>query len=232
MMTATKDLIVRAGTPVLVLGNPFQVYKEIETVLLSESEIETKSYYVDSLGIDMARDEIRLELSRASNKSRRVVLVSAISYTTEAQNALLKCIEELPTATAFVLVAESESRLLATVRSRMMVVDMRALAQDSKFGKSFLFSSPGERMKMCKDLLSKSTDERKGELRGLLLELVVSVEKDISYVHGKMTAEEARISTTVYEYKKMALLRHAHVKMITEGLCLSLPVIRLGSVAK
>lgn len=65
----------------------------------------------------------QLSLSPYRATGRRVVVIDgAHLLTLEAQNALLKLIEEPPSATSFILVAESLEALLPTVRSRLVAI--------------------------------------------------------------------------------------------------------------
>lgn len=57
-----------------------------------------------------------------NGKVRGVVLENAVSLTDEAQNALLKTLEELPEDGLFILGADSDSKLLPTVVSRCEIV--------------------------------------------------------------------------------------------------------------
>ena len=79
------------------------------SVLDEKSRIET----------DQVRHVIRQSKYRPfEGKKRVIVIVEADKLTFEAQNALLKSLEEPPDASQFILVAETLDVLLATVRSR------------------------------------------------------------------------------------------------------------------
>ncbi len=74
-----------------------------------------------SITIEQIRRLVQaLSLSPYHAKSTRIVVIDdADLLTTEAQNALLKLIEEPPTSTRFILVATQVATLLPTVRSRL-----------------------------------------------------------------------------------------------------------------
>ena len=59
-----------------------------------------------------------LKLSLQLGRQRVVIIDQAGSLTPEAQNALLKTLEEPPAKTTIILIAENEEALLPTVRSR------------------------------------------------------------------------------------------------------------------
>ena len=75
------------------------------------------------LGVDQARQAIAEASLRPVESERKVTIFDEASLMTEAAaNALLKTLEEPPARTVFVLVAESEDDLPATVASRCRVI--------------------------------------------------------------------------------------------------------------
>lgn len=82
-----------------------------------------------SVGIDLVRRVIEA-LSKHPFEGRRsvVVVVEAHLATTEAQNALLKILEEPPPSAAIVLVTEYPDRLLPTILSRCYEVRFEPLS--------------------------------------------------------------------------------------------------------
>lgn len=85
----------------------------------------------DSIGIAQIQDLQRtLNLSRNDTHGQRMVIIdSASTLTPEAQNALLKALEEPPPDTVITLIASSPHALLATLRSRVQTVSFQALAE-------------------------------------------------------------------------------------------------------
>jgi DNA polymerase III subunit delta' len=72
--------------------------------------------------VDQVRDLVdhRLALTRAEGRRRFVILDPADAMNPQAQNALLKTLEEPPPETTLVLVAGSPDSLLPTIRSRCL----------------------------------------------------------------------------------------------------------------
>ena len=67
-----------------------------------------------------------LELSAHQEKGKRIVLIEpADSLNQSASNALLKILEEPPENTLFILVTSQTQRLIATIRSRCQLLDLR-----------------------------------------------------------------------------------------------------------
>jgi DNA polymerase III subunit delta' len=76
-----------------------------------------------SLGVDQARSTIQQASLKPVEAARKVfVLEEAGTMTEQAANALLKTLEEPSPTTVFVLIAESEDQLPATVASRCRTV--------------------------------------------------------------------------------------------------------------
>ncbi len=89
-----------------------------------------------SVKIDQIR-EIKKEMSlkpRRDGGFRVTIIEGAEKMTTEAQNSLLKLLEEPPDRAVFVLVSQNPSGLLPTVRSRCQVVRLRAAGGETEEG--------------------------------------------------------------------------------------------------
>jgi DNA polymerase-3 subunit delta' len=71
--------------------------------------------------------ERAIALNPFEGRTRVVIIDPADAMNTEAQNALLKTLEEPPPHVAFVLVAVQEERLLPTIRSRCQRIEFRVL---------------------------------------------------------------------------------------------------------
>lgn len=84
------------------------------------------------LGIAEARKiKVHFSLKPYSAKGRAVVLEDATTLTAEAQNALLKTIEELPKEAVFILGASSDANLLPTILSRCEIIYLEAKNDDT-----------------------------------------------------------------------------------------------------
>jgi DNA polymerase-3 subunit delta' len=74
-------------------------------------------YEFDEFKIDSAKEIIR-EAYIAESDTKYIVIV-ALSFRVEAQNALLKIIEEPPKNVVFIFIVKSKTSLLPTIRSRI-----------------------------------------------------------------------------------------------------------------
>lgn len=80
---------------------------------------ETVPFAREKLGIDDARELTILCARRPSAPGARLVLVTTGEITHEAQNALLKLLEEPPETTRLILAVDPHLPLLPTLRSRL-----------------------------------------------------------------------------------------------------------------
>lgn len=79
-----------------------------------------------TIPVDMVRD-IREEMFILPNEGDRKIYVFAQDLRIEGQNALLKILEEPPSYGVFILLTDNPEKLLPTVRSRCVQLDLQAL---------------------------------------------------------------------------------------------------------
>ncbi len=75
-----------------------------------------------SLGIDEARQIKAFLMLRPIGAKKEVIIYNAENLTEEAQNALLKILEEPPKDSEITLVAKDEDQILPTIRSRCQII--------------------------------------------------------------------------------------------------------------
>ncbi|HSM91838.1 MAG TPA: DNA polymerase III subunit delta' [Anaeromyxobacteraceae bacterium] len=106
-----------------------------ERVMVKAGRWEPKSGRTPSrdIVVDQVRDLVdhRLALRRFEGRRRFVVIDPADAMNPQAQNALLKTLEEPPEETTLVLVASSPDSLLPTIRSRCLRVPFGPLPADA-----------------------------------------------------------------------------------------------------
>ncbi len=102
---------------------------------LSTAQLESYAYYrliaseKGAISIEQAREIVALLKLKTTGTGviRRVVVIEhAHTMTLEAQNALLKAIEEPPADTVMILTVADETKLLPTVRSRVQAIKLIA----------------------------------------------------------------------------------------------------------
>ena len=143
-----------------------------QAVLLDEKEEEQKSIKIDTI-----RSIIKFASLAPSYSNRKVIIIDdADTMTIDAQNSLLKTLEEPPSSTIIILVTSKENLLLPTIISRCMRI---------KFSKL----SPNDVMNI---LVEKGFDFKKAEILSNIsggsislaikyLELIDMISSDIKY---------------------------------------------------
>ncbi|MEX0931311.1 MAG: hypothetical protein WDZ88_01030 [Candidatus Paceibacterota bacterium] len=115
-------------------------------------------------GVNDARTITSLQEQKALGSSR-VIVCSFMSMTTEAQNSLLKTLEEPTPGVCIILAPRSKESLIPTVRSRMRPLPLsRAIGFSDEVltvASSFKDASLGSRLKMIQEMLG-SLEKGKG----------------------------------------------------------------------
>lgn len=115
-------------------------------------------YRGETFGIDDAREARRR--AYLSSAAKTFFIVSVEHTTSEAQNALLKIIEEPPKETHFFILAPSANTLLPTLRSRLRLIRCppQSLSEKRKAEiAEFLMQHPGKRLRAVAQYASDKT---------------------------------------------------------------------------
>jgi DNA polymerase III delta prime subunit len=171
------------GNVQLVAGNVRTVDEILK--LLKEEGIEPRGnpdVYVreySGFGVDEARELSQRASSRAVTSSRRVFIIVTPAMTGEAQNALLKTLEEPSGDALFFIVVPSPQMLLSTLRSRAQILRLDPGNPESPVDpKVFMKAKPEKRIEMLKPLLDKDEDDKR-DLSGSIL-FLSSLERELS----------------------------------------------------
>jgi len=133
-------------------------------------------------GIDdvrLLRDAIKL--SPASAKNKIYIIDEVHMLTTEAENALLKTLEEPPEHVYFILATTNPEKLIETVRSRTTLIPFKK-ASNSEIVRSLKRVVKGEDIKIDEGALSLIANASDGSFRDAIktLEQLSSEENDLS----------------------------------------------------
>ncbi len=172
-----------------------------------------------SFGVDEAA-EVR---ARARTKPiagvHRVFALFVPGMTTEAQNSLLKTLEEPVADALFFLVTPSPEMFLPTIRSRVqtLVVDSKA-AVGLVSADEFLAATPETRLTMLKPLYEH---EDEGRDIGGVIAFLGSLER--RFAAGKRTSENDEGLHAVYRARKYATDKGSLLKTLLEQVALLVP---------
>lgn len=159
-------------------------------------------------GIDEARELRSRAGSRAIKENRRVFIVVSSGMTADAQNALLKTLEEPQADATFYFIVSSPETLLPTLRSRAQIVRFRETSAQKEIinAKEFLRAARASRLEMLKSLLPKEKEVRDV---GAIITFLSSIERTLGAGGAGKTKEglEAVYRARKYVADKGSLLK-------------------------
>ena len=182
----------------------------------SNPDIYTREY--KAFGVDDAIELRDRSGRRPIAGSQRFFIVVTPGMTTEAQNALLKTLEEPPADAAFFIIVPAPEVLLPTLRSRAQILTLAHDGVENLIdAKAFLAAPPQKRLDMLKPLLEKDEDDKRdiGKIVGFLSSLERVLEKKPQGLHA------------IYRARKYIGDKGALVKPLLEQVALLIP--RVGS---
>lgn len=145
---------------------------------------------------------------------KKIFVIGAQSITREAQNALLKTLEE-PTAETIFALLVPRGALIETIRSRVMEIVFAPREQDDSFAQEFLGASPEKRSTLIASILK---DKDKEAARDLLDGIERLLRGDIEKTEVRRGLEDLAHMRSYIQDRSPAL------KMLLEHLSLVLPV--------
>jgi DNA polymerase III delta prime subunit len=205
--------------PGLILTSNLKQREQYAQKILSEMSLNQNSADVlwfeedSKLGKSEAKKIIEfLKTKPYSGKHKAVIVISAENLTAEAQNALLKTLEEHPQNVLILLFAISEDALLPTIVSRSEITYLRS---DSG-------QSPEKYYQDIEKLVAKSLEERFKYLEKLE-EKEDFLQALTSYFHQKQEKNNLSFLKDLLEAERFAK-HNVNLRAILEYLMLRLPV--------
>ncbi len=215
------------GNTHLVAGGREKLVDVVE--FLGSSGIETRGnpdVYVKAykhFGIDEAR-ELRERATLRPFGERRVFVIAMPDINREAQNALLKTLEEAPGDALFFFILPNPGTLLPTFRSRAHVANVArsAVSQAPAIRiLDFLKSPHQKRLDMLKSLMEKDEDDTRD--LGSILSFLGSLEVALAKTPDGLRTARAKGLEAVYRARKYAADRGALLKPLLEQVALLVP---------
>ena len=169
-------------------------------------------------GIDEARELTARAYGRSLGAGRRVFIAVFPVITNEAQNALLKTLEEPPAGSLFFLVTSAPAALLPTLKSRAQTIDLLPDSEGTVSAGAFIKAAPRERIEMLKPLLEKNDDDRRDI--GNIIMFLSSLERMLAPMQNARQGIDAVYRARAYAADKGSLL-----KPLLEQVALLVPVL-------
>lgn len=204
-------------------GNYGRVFEELEGFFkeeLKESLAGNPDAYVHELAL-LSVEDAREVQSFASTKSvgggRKFIVLSFSEATRQAQNALLKTIEEPHEGVHFFIITPVFDALLPTLKSRLFKIEGGKSGEYAELAKTFLGTRSAKRMALLKHILE---EKKRDEALAFVSELEVSL-RGLGNTFDAQKAESLeRVETALRNLR----LQGASLKMILEHLALTIPV--------
>ncbi len=203
---AKKDVLAQA----YVLHGPvvaaqFAFAKELANFLETKEWQKPTNILLDAKFIDGSSQKLGVEVARefsdflyrqpAVSSRRTLVINNATDFTDQAQNAILKIVEEPPSHALIILTMRDVNSLLPALKSRLQAVyvapdsTMKAALSPveeraQEILEKFLMTSGSERSKLLKSLVDEDKESEKGEqivdafVRALIVELAKKPEQN------------------------------------------------------
>ncbi len=165
--------------------------------------------------------------NRGVTDKKRICIIGTKFINREAEQSLLKIIEEPNVGTHLFIIVPNTSLLLDTIRSRTHLVRIENSTESDfkKVAGLFISSPAAKRLEMVGDLIeSNKNNDNSGNLRFQATELINEVEK-IIYAQFKNNKNDKEIQFILEELQKNILYLStpgASVKMILEHIALVL----------
>ena len=194
---------------------------EKEGIRAGNPDLYVRTY--THFGVDEARELSDRASLRAVGKGQRIFVIATVLMTSEAQNALLKTLEEPPADAVFIFVVPSPGTLLPTFRSRCQVLELphHIEADGGLNAKQFLSATREARLDMLKPLLEKNEDDKRDA--ALILAFLSSLEREMAHKSLQVYPREGIES--VYRARKYVMDKGALVKPLLEQVAILSPRI-------
>ena len=203
--------------------------KELFEILEHSWKISTKgnpdfSYRrFSSLGVE----EARLIKDDAQGKSfgagKKIFVVDADSITVEAQNSLLKILEEPTPNTHFFIIGSCVKNLISTLNSRVQIIRTNTdnASDTDSLAYEFMSASISKRLSLIKKLTDDIKDEKKPRAEALaLLQEIEAIVYKATRKEGKLPD---KILTDLEMCREYMTDRSAGIKMLLEYVALVVP---------
>ena len=215
----------------LVFGDREQNQKELEDYF-TRMDIDTHQnpdvflFLKSNFGIPDVRNITSIVSKTNAKLDTKYVTISTNAMTVEAQNALLKTIEEPASPTIFFILLPAGGYVLETIRSRVQTIITDDADQYGTLVQSFLKTSFTERMDLLDTFYPEGDDPKKPKLaKGRASLFLQELETEIARLVTTKTIDPG-VYTDYTEITMYILDRSANVKQILEYVALRMPVIK------
>lgn len=182
----------------------------------------------DAFGIDRVRAALACaSLSVSPGKKKVIVLERAETLTLEAQNCLLKRLEEPPDGTVFLLITANANALIPTVRSRCQVLELPGVIEPDAESSA----SAGD-LKWALQILGEGEPKALASVSRMGTEEALRFTEALIHLFRRIVIDldsaDARLKAAAVEALWLVLHAYSDLKQnASPGLCLEALVARL-----
>lgn len=175
-----------------------------------------------TFSIDDAREVKAFAGTRpVDDPGKKIFVLTMNGITVEAQNGLLKLLEEPPQYAHFFLIIPSAYLLLPTVKSRITLIGDAGIGNESsneisEMASEFMKAAPKERLEIIKSLMEEITKEKRSKQDAL--DLMNALEESI---HGKGVKKNVAALEAIINARKYMNDRAPSLKMLLEYVALN-----------
>jgi len=185
----------------------------------------------DSFGIDEGRRLKEMQTGKAFAGDRRFFVVSASSFTHEAQNSLLRVFEDPSPNVHFFVIMPSADGILPTLRSRFFIIPHKSKYKTKKIhdekiisAKEFLENTSASRLAMIKGVVEdKDKDKALALLNNIEVELHIKLVASVATSSRVSQKQIAGFLEEIGRVKQYLHDRSSSVKLILEHVALVIP---------
>lgn len=189
---------------------------EKEMNIISKGNPDFIDYDFDSLGVDETRNIKEIHSDRPFSFAKRIFIIKTNSITREAQNSLLKILEEPKANNHFFFIIPSLSKVLPTLLSRVEIINLSRDTSMHDLAKSFIKCKIGKRLEIISDLVEDISNEKRTKTDA------VSFLKEILLIKSKDNSQTPKNLDKIIQNISYLEDRSASTKMILEHSALML----------
>jgi DNA polymerase-3 subunit delta' len=145
-----------------------------------EKKDSIKIIYSDDFKLEHSKEAIRE--AYISSGVEKVIILAGVKFNIPAQNTLLKVLEEPPKNIVFVVVTNSKSSLLPTIKSRLPIVDKL----EKKELKSIAFSMKKYDLATMNQIIKDNKKATKQEAKEFIESLLIDISTQIKLTESEL----------------------------------------------
>lgn len=202
-----------------VLTSLLALFKEEGVRVEANPDLFVNDYV--SFGIDESRVIKEMQSRKTFDRKQQIFVLSFSFISHEAQNSLLKVLEEPTAKTFFFIIVPHAGIFLPTILSRMQLISLNMGWKDENArAQEFLSKNVRERLLMLYGIIEEKDKEKAVSFASALLATLHK--KHLSHKNA-LSREGAAQLTDIEKCREYLYDRGAGVKMICEHLALTVP---------